>query len=138
MSESEHYGVDYSIAEIASYLENVRRLIRHKRYSIAMNQKRVENKRFIAKHMLTPMKIKEMLLSLETNDFCYVLDNTNPGFEHERLYVFAKDWKFEEIQDNVENVQIYIKFNVLYQGDHEQLVVISFHETDRPMKRLFD
>lgn len=113
-------------------------MITSKRYTIAMNQRREANIRFIAQHLLAPIKIKEILLSLETSDFCHVLENTKPGFEHEHLYVFAKDWKFEVVQGSIEIVQIYIKFNILCRGEKESLVVISFHETDRPMKRLFD
>ena len=76
-----------------------------------------------------------MLLDLEVGDFCYSVDNKK-DFK-ERLYVFAKDYELDAYGD-IENVSMYIKMVIKKLDEDEALVVISFHEREKKIKKLFE
>ncbi len=71
-----------------------------------------------------------MLLSIEYTDFCYSIDDDN---QNERLYVFAKDYDLD-YWGMQKNVLVYIK--VVIKSD-DYAVIVSFHEPERNIKKLF-
>lgn len=87
-------------------------------------------------YLIDEAKAKEILLSLETDDFSEVRNNDHIGFEHELLYIFGKDVKLLERyeSDDVKTVSLYIKFNKL---DNSFIIVVSFHEQKWPMNYAF-
>lgn len=94
-----------------------------------MNVKRKENIEFINNHNLKKEDIKQILLNLKTNDFCYAtLDKKNKNVI---LYVFAPT-----IMLKSEEIKMYIKFRI-YDTLPSTTIVISFHSLNYKIKYAF-
>ena len=119
--------------EVAKYLADVRKSIQEKRCVFAAREK---NEQLFVKFIFSEQMREEILLNLEVEDFCGVLQNEHPNFAHERLYVFGKEvWMIPRYGGEKRLVSLYIKINKL---DGPFCIVISFHEQERPLKYVFD
>ena len=119
-------------------LNKIKDCINDNQYIISQNQNRAENVQFINEYRLDEKKRKEILLSIEVDDFCHSLNNTNPGYEHEVLYVFCPQRNLFDIFGEEEFVDIYTKFNIIeYKIDKKRVVTISFHKRNKPIAYLF-
>ena len=135
---SEHYNQNYTREEVQVILNKIKDCINDNQYIISQNQNRAENVQFINEYRLDEKKRKEILLSIEVDDFCHSLNNTNPGYEHEVLYVFCPQRNLFDIFGEEEFVDIYTKFNIIeYQIDKKRGVTISFHKSNKPLAYLF-
>ena len=132
--------VHFRKEEIIEYLEKYKSLILNDKYTIAVDpEKREENHEFIEDYNITTRKEKEILLSLEYTDFCYAVNNTNPRYQHEILYIFNKPCElYKNGEDNCETIDIYIKTNIMQTNrGSEYLIVISFHKRNKDIEYLF-
>ena len=135
---SEHYNQNYTREEVEVILNKIKNCINDNQYIISQNQNRSENVQFINEYRLDEKKRKEILLSIEVDDFCHSLNNTNPGYEHEVLYVFCPQRNLFDIFGEEEFVDIYTKFNIIeYKIDKKRVVTISFHKRNKPIAYLF-
>ena len=135
---SEHYNQNYTREEVQVILNKIKDCINDNQYIISQNQNRAENVQFINEYRLDEKKRKEILLSIEVDDFCHSLNNTNPGYEHEVLYVFCPQRNLFDIFGEEEFVDIYTKFNIIeYKIDKKRVVTISFHKSNKPLAYLF-
>lgn len=135
---SEHYNQNYTREEVEVILNKIKNCINDNQYIISQNQNRAENVQFINEYRLDEKKRKEILLSIEVDDFCHSLNNTNPGYEHEVLYVFCPQRNLFDIFGEEEFVDIYTKFNIIeYKIDKKRVVTISFHKRNKPIDYLF-
>lgn len=135
---SEHYNQNYTREEVQVILNKIKDCINDNQYIISQNQNRSENVQFINEYRLDEKKRKEILLSIEVDDFCHSLNNTNPGYEHEVLYVFCPQRNLFDIFGEEEFVDIYTKFNIIeYKIDKKRVVTISFHKRNKPIAYLF-
>ena len=135
---SEHYNKNYTREEVEVILNKIKDCINDNQYIISQNQNRAENVQFINEYRLDEKKRKEILLSIEVDDFCHSLNNTNPGYEHEVLYVFCPQRNLFDIFGEEEFVDIYTKFNIIeYKIDKKRVVTISFHKRNKPIAYLF-
>lgn len=135
---SEHYNQNYTREEVQDILNKIKDCINDNQYIISQNQNRAENVQFITEYRLDEKKRKEILLSIEVDDFCHSLNNTNPGYEHEVLYVFCPQRNLFDIFGEEEFVDIYTKFNIIeYKIDKKRVVTISFHKRNKPIDYLF-
>ena len=135
---SEHYNQNYTREEVEVILNKIKDCINDNQYIISQNQNRAENVQFINEYRLDEKKRKEILLSIEVDDFCHSLNNTNPGYEHEVLYVFCPQRNLVDIFGEEEFVDIYTKFNIIeYKIDKKRVVTISFHKRNKPIAYLF-
>lgn len=135
---SEHYNQNYTREEVVVILNKIKDCINDNQYIISQNQNRAENVQFINEYRLDEKKRKEILLSIEVDDFCHSLNNTNPGYEHEVLYVFCPQRNLFDIFGEEEFVDIYTKFNIIeYKIDKKRVVTISFHKRNKPIAYLF-
>lgn len=135
---SEHYNQNYTREEVQVILNKIKDCINDNQYIISQNQNRAENVQFINEYRLDEKKRKEILLSIDVDDFCYSLNNTNPGYEHEVLYVFCPQRNLFDIFGEEEFVDIYTKFNIIeYKIDKKRVVTISFHKRNKPIAYLF-
>lgn len=135
---SEHYNQNYTREEVQVILNKIKDCINDNQYIISQNQNRAENVQFITEYRLDEKKRKEILLSIEVDDFCHSLNNTNPGYEHEVLYVFCPQRNLFDIFGEEEFVDIYTKFNIIeYKIDKKRVVTISFHKRNKPIAYLF-
>ncbi|MCG8515594.1 MAG: hypothetical protein MI740_15750, partial [Halanaerobiales bacterium] len=128
---------DFTSKDIDEYLNKIRKCVRENKYSISLNENRNENMEFIEDYRIDTQKEKEILLSLTHKNFCYAVDNNNPKFPNEKLYVFCKRFQLEN-WGLIESVNIYIKTNKLETKNGDDfVVVISMHKLKKPMKFLF-
>jgi hypothetical protein len=82
--------INFTPEQIKAYLTTFKKLVLEDKYTIAKNENRNENTEFMENYKIDTKKEKEILLSLEFDDFCYAVDNKKPKYAHEQLYVFCK------------------------------------------------
>ena len=120
---------------IEQYLSEVKEAVRNGRYRIDRNDRRQDNLNLFLDYVIDEAGAKEIILSLEADDFSAILQNEHQGFEHESLYVFGKDVRLlERTGSGEKTVSLYIKFNKL---ENCFVIVISFHEQKYPLKYYF-
>ncbi|MCT7871457.1 MAG: hypothetical protein N4Q18_10760, partial [Lactobacillus crispatus] len=86
-------------------------------------------------YVIDEQKVRDILLSLDANDFSEKLHNKHPGYEYELLYVFGKEIELLERFGNKKvRIPLYIKINKLLTGF---VIVISFHKQNYPIKYYF-
>ncbi|WWB85600.1 hypothetical protein V5F90_22385 [Priestia aryabhattai] len=128
---------DFTEEEIKQYLSEFKDLVRSRDYTIAQNENRIENIEFIETYKIDSEKEREILLSLEYDDFCYAVDNKKKEFAHEKLYVFCKVCPLDNWGE-LENVEVYIKSNITQTRKKKDfMIVISFHKRNKPITYLF-
>lgn len=88
--------LDFAPDEIRVYLKDLKSLILEDKYTISLNDNREENRKFIEDYKIDSRREKEILLNLEFDDFCYAVNNINPKFPHEVLYVFNKECELDK------------------------------------------
>lgn len=134
---SQHYNQSYTKEEVATILQRIQDCILCGKYTIEKNEKRKENLDLIREYNLTSEKQRRILLQIETEDFCHSLQNTNIGYEHETLYVFCPQLTLFNFNGEEKLVDIYTKFNIIDTEAGSKVVVISFHERNKPIDYLF-
>lgn len=132
-----HYNQNYSEAQVADILQKIQHCVKNNRYTIAQNEKRKENVEFIKRYNISDAMGQSILLQIDIKDFCHSLQNTNLGFEHEILYVFAPQINLLNHNDEEEMVDIYTKFNLIDMENKSRALVISFHKLNNPIEYLF-
>lgn len=117
--------------EIGEFLGKFKVLVKNKKFIIPQNDKRLDNRKFIQKYHLNLKKQMQMLLEIQVTDFCYSVDSDkNSG---ERLYIFLKDYTLDN-WGILESVLVYIKIVI---KPENYTVIISFHEPQKSIKKLF-
>lgn len=134
---SRHYNQNYTNEDIATVLQIIQDCIRIGKYTIAKNENRQENLDLIREYNLTSEKQRHILLQIVPEDFCHSLQNTKIGYEHETLYVFCPQVTLFDFNSREKRVDIYIKFNIIDTDIGSRVVVISFHERNKPINYLF-
>lgn len=134
---NEHYNQNYTREEIDLIVEKIKECIISDKYTISLNENRQENIDFINEYNIRSSKQKSILLQLKTEDFCYTLQNTKIGYEHEVLYVFVPQVGLFNADGKEETVDIYTKFNIINLPQENRTVVISFHKRNKLIQYLF-
>ena len=80
--------MQYSYDEIIKYIKEIKAAVSAGRYRIEINKNRLKNTELFRDYIISEAKCREILLSLDVNDFCEILHNEHEGFEHELLYAF--------------------------------------------------
>lgn len=132
-----HYNQNYSKEEISSILRKIKQCIKKGKYTISLNQNRKENRNFVLNYNLFSNKQKKILLQIKVEDFCHSLKNLHKGFENETLYVFVPKINLINGFGEVEEVDVYTKFNLIENDSEDYTVVVSFHKSNKPIKYLF-
>lgn len=131
----ERYKLEVTSDKIEAYLLQVKDAIFKGNYSIARNSNRQDNNDLFNDYVIDEEKTKEILLTIEVEDFTEVRYNEHKGYEHELLYIFGKEVRLLERWGSEEMiVPLYIKFNKL---ENQFVIVISFHRQKYPMKYYF-
>lgn len=122
--------INHTKEEIDKYLDLVKSNINNDNFIVCTTAKNIKNNDFLLEFRLSQNKQKQMLLELETSDFCYSADNyKNP---QERLYIFCREYVLDN-WGKLENVEVYIKIVV---KKNNYVVVVSFHKPDKKIKKL--
>lgn len=130
MEETNKY-TNHSIEEIDLYLKKIKEQIEKENFIVPVTDKRAENRDFVNTYNLNKKKQKEMLMTLESTDFCYSADDYRN--KTERHYIFAREYELDS-WGNINNIQVYIK---IVQKENNFVVVISFHEPNKKIVHLF-
>lgn len=134
---SRYYNQNYNKDEIDRILKIIKECVVSDKYTIAINENRQENIDFINEYNIRSDRQKSILMELKIEDFCYTLQNTKIGYEHEILYVFAPQVYLFEAQGTEVTVDMYIKINIIDTVGGDRVVVISFHRCNKPIEYLF-
>lgn len=118
--------------DVANYLEEVKTAVKEGRYQISPRQK---NQELYFDYIFHEGDEKEILLSLQVEDFSEVVQNNHEKYLEEMLYIFGKDVSLmPRFGQEVEMVSLYIKFNKL---TNQYIIVISLHKQEYPLKYQF-
>jgi len=132
-----HYNQNYSRDQIEAVLHTIHDCVTRGHFGIAQNENRKENLDFIQNYNLNYARQKDILLKIEPEDFCHTLKNTKIGYEHEILYVFCPQMALFNFEGEEEQVDIYIKLNIVKYDAGTRIITISFHKKNKPAYYLF-
>lgn len=128
--------ITYTKEEFLPIFNKIKDCIRFNRYSIELNENRLENQEFINTYNLSDKRIKQILNDLKIEDFCYATRHINN--HNVLLYVFAPSAKVYEFQSNEINIDMYIKIRIYDTSNNPAFVVaISFHKLNENISYLF-
>ena len=134
----DYYNVNYSRAEISSYLKRVKDCIRAGRFIVLNNEdgnreSRKKNYDFMLKYGLYTKESQEAkLLSLDVENFCHTVQSSTS----ETLYVFCAQWSLYRAGSGPCSIYVYIKHNCP-EGIEVTDVVVSMHELEKPIELIF-
>ena len=105
MQSSNQIITNYTIDSFLETFNLIKDCIRFDRWTIEQNENRLENQEFIDTYNLSTKKIKEILMSIKIEDFCYATPHIKE--KDVLLYVFAPKVKVYEVQENQVNINKY-------------------------------
>ena len=118
--------------DVANHLAEVQAAVKAGRYQISPRQK---NQELYFDYIFRESDEKEILLSLQTDDFSEAVQNDHPQHPEEILYIFGKDVSLmPRFGQGIETVSLYIKINKLA---NQYVIVISLHKQEYPLKYPF-
>lgn len=132
MQKHTNKHLKYTKEEIDKYVENFKTLVKANKFKIS-DINREKNVNFINKYHLNTKSQKKMLLEIETNDFCYAVDDYN---SNDILYIFSKEYEID-YWGEYKKVAVYIKINIKRLNNGEYALIVSFHEREKNIKFLF-
>ena len=128
---------DYTEDQIKNLVEIIKDCVRENRYTISLEDNKMENIQFIEEYNINEKKRIDILFNLDYRDFCYGLQNLKDGVEANNLYVFCVERELYNIEDKKESIDIYLKFNVLYSEMEEYRLLVSLHKRNKPIEYAF-
>lgn len=128
---------DYTDEQIKNLVEIIKDCVRENRYTISLEDNRMENIQFIEEYNLNEKKRIDILFNLDYRDFCYGLQNLKDGIEQNNLYIFCVERELYNIEDKKEAVDIYLKFNIMCNEIEEYRLLVSLHKRNKPISYVF-
>lgn len=128
---------EYSAEQIKSLVEIIKDCARENRFVISLEECKIENTQFIEEYNINANKRINILSDLDYKDFCYGLQNMKDGVEQNNLYVFCTQKQLYNIDNKSELVDIYLKFNIIYNNNKNYYVLVSLHKRNKPITYLF-
>lgn len=129
---------DYTEEQIKNLVEIIKDCVMENRYTISLEENRLENMQFLEEYNINEKKRIDILFNLEYRDFCYGLQNLKDGIELNDLYVFCVERELYNFEDKKEQVDIYLKFNVICDEGQEYRLLVSLHKRNKPITYLFN
>ncbi|MCE5222103.1 MAG: hypothetical protein LLF98_12850 [Clostridium sp.] len=128
---------DYSEEQIKNLIGIIKECVRENRYTISLEDNKLENIQFIYEYNINENKRINILFDLDYKDFCYGLQNLKDGIEQNNLYIFCVQRELYNIEDNKELVDIYLKFNIICNEAEEYRILVSLHKRNKPISYIF-
>lgn len=129
---------DYTEDQIKNLIDIIRDCVRENRYTISLEENKLENIQFIEEYNINEKKRVNILFGLYYKDFCYGLQNLKDGIKQNNLYVFCVQRELHNIYDKTELVDIYLKFNIICNEVKEYSTVVTMHKRNKPITYLFN
>ena len=118
-------------------IDIIRDCVRENRYTISLEDNKIENIQFIEEYNINEKKRVDILFYLNYKDFCYGLQNLKDGVEQNNLYVFCRQRELYNFDHKKELVDIYLKFNILCNETKEYSTVVTMHKRNKPITYVF-
>jgi hypothetical protein len=128
---------DYREEQIKNLVEIIKECVRENRYTLSLEENKFGNTQFIEEYNINEKKRINILFDLEYKDFCYGLQNVKDGVEQSNLYVFCLQKELYNIEDKKELIDIYLKFNIVFNEIEEYRILVSLHKRNKPITYLF-
>lgn len=128
---------DYTEEQIKNLVEIIKDCVRENRYTISLEDNKMENIQFIEEYNINEKKRIDILFNLEYRDFCYGLQNLKEGMEQNYLYVFCVERELYNFEDKKETIDVYLKFNIIYYKSEEYYLLVSLHKRNKPITYVF-
>ena len=128
---------DYSEEQIKNLIEIIRDCVRENRYTISLENNKLENIQFIEEYNINEKKRLNILFDLDYKDFCYGLRNLKEGVEENNLYIFCVQRELYNIEGKKELIDIYLKFNMICNEIEEYRILVSMHKRNKLITYLF-
>lgn len=128
---------DYTEEQIKNLVEIIKDCVRENRYTISLEENKMENMQFLEEYNINEKKRIDILFYLEYRDFCYGLQNLKDGIELNDLYVFCVERELYNFEGKKEKVDIYLKFNVICEEGENYRLLVSLHKRNRPITYIF-
>lgn len=119
--------------EIEELLIKIKKNITTNGYLVLSN--RGKNMEFCKNYAINSKILKNIIGKLGVKDFSEVLFNKHPGYEDEKLYVFAPKLKLIDLNGQIKDIQVYLKIN--YIEIKRTAIVVSFHEAMHDLGYMF-
>ena len=128
---------DYTEEQIKNLVEIIKDCVRENRYTISLEENKMENMQFLEEYNINEKKRIDILFNLEYRDFCYGLKNLKDGIELNDLYVFCVERELYNFEGKKEKVDIYLKFNVICDEGENYRLLVSLHKRNKPITYVF-
>ncbi len=128
---------DYTEEQIKNLVEIIKDCVRENRFTISLEENKMENMQFLEEYNINEKKRIDILFNLDYKNFCYGLQNLKDGIELNDLYVFCIERELYNFEEKKEQVDIYLKFNVVCDKGEEYRLVVSLHKRNKPITYLF-
>ena len=128
---------DYTEEQIKNLVQIIKDCVRENRYTISLEDNKMENIQFIEEYNINEKKRIDILFNLNYKDFCYGLKNLKDGIEQNNLYIFCIERELYNIEDKKEKVDIYLKFNIVFNEIEEYILLVSLHKRNKPISYVF-
>ena len=119
--------------EVEELLIKIKKNITSNGYLVLSN--RGKNMEFCKNYAINSKILKNIIGKLSIDDFSSVLFNEHPGYEEEKLYVFAPKLKLIDLNGQRKDIQVYLKIN--YIEIKRTAIVVSFHEAVHNLEYMF-
>ncbi len=123
-----------SYEDIGNFLGEVKDLILRDEYTIYPTEK---NNLLDLQYVISEQRKKDILLSLEPDDFSEMRISNDEYFNGDALYIFGKEVPLLERYSNnnkISEVELYIKMDYLKE---QTVCVVSFHKAEKPLEYAF-
>ena len=114
--------------EIYEYLNVVKELIKNEN-NLILSLNRDKNLNFAIKYNLKKKDIIQIINKLTVKDFIEKVNNEHEDYKNEVLYVFTKNVDLVNVTGNTNNIDLYIKFNLL-----KKVILVSFNEAEHKFR----
>jgi len=128
---------DYREEQIMNLIESIKDCVRENRYTISLEDNKLENIQFIQEYNINEKKLINILFDLDYKDFCYGLQNLKEGMEQNNLYIFCKQRELYNIIGKKELIDIYLKFSMICNESEEYRMLVSMHKRNKPITYVF-
>lgn len=126
--------MNFSYEDIGNFLGKLKDLVLRDEYTIYPTEK---NNLLDLQYVISEERKKNILLSLEPDDFSEIRISNDEFFNGDILYIFGKEVPLLErysSNNNISEVELYIKMDYLKE---QTVCVVSFHKAEQPMEYAF-
>lgn len=118
--------MEYNLEEkVFVFLKLLKKIIKMPNAHINVCGHRDKNFIFYYLYNIDTKYIKHVLSTLEVSDFVSIVQNKNPSYPFDDLYVFHKKVSLVNQAGDTDDIELYIKLSIV--ENVNRIIVISFH-----------